>query len=86
MAAACRPPLTTVDMNLTQLGRTAAQRLLAAIEGHPSHGLHTLPCELVIRESTGTAIPPTGDAAEAVLVPEPAPPGTRRRASSRPAR
>jgi len=66
MAAACRPPLTTVDMNLTQLGRTAAQRLLAAIEGRPSHGLHTLPCELVIRESTGAEIP------HPLAVPEPA--------------
>ena len=57
MAAACRPPLTTVDMNLTQLGRSAAQRLLAAIEGHPSHGLHTLPCRLIVRESTGAPTP-----------------------------
>ncbi|MEN3304812.1 MAG: LacI family transcriptional regulator [Micromonosporaceae bacterium] len=57
MAAACRPPLTTVDMNLTQLGRSAAQRLLAAIDGDPAHGLHTLPCQLVVRESTGAAMP-----------------------------
>jgi LacI family transcriptional regulator len=57
MATACRPPLTTVDMNLTQLGQYAAQRLLAAIEGHPAHGLHTLPCQLVVRESTGAATP-----------------------------
>jgi LacI family transcriptional regulator len=52
MATACRPPLTTVDMNLTQLGRSAAQRLLAAIEGHPEPGLHLAPCQLVVREST----------------------------------
>jgi LacI family transcriptional regulator len=57
MAGACRPQLTTVDMNLTQLGRSAAQRLLAAIEGHQSHGVHTLPCQLVVRESTGAATP-----------------------------
>jgi LacI family transcriptional regulator len=52
VAAACRPPLTTVDMNLRQLGRTAGERLLAAIEGHPSAGVELLPCNLVVREST----------------------------------
>jgi LacI family transcriptional regulator len=56
MAAAGRPPLTTVDMNLTRLGHIAAQRLLAAIDGHPSHGLETLPCQLVVRQSTGAAV------------------------------
>ena len=52
MAAACRPPLTTVDMNLRQLGRTAGERLLAAIDGHPAAGLERLPCSLVVRESS----------------------------------
>jgi LacI family transcriptional regulator, galactose operon repressor len=56
-ATACRPPLTTVDMNLTQLGRYAAEQLLAAIGGEPSHGLHTLPCQLVVRASTGAPTP-----------------------------
>ncbi len=60
VAPACRPPLTTVDMNLAQLGRYAAERLLDAIEGEPARGLHTLPCELVVRESTG----PRGPVAE----------------------
>ncbi len=58
VAAACRPPLTTVDMNLRQLGRTAGERLLAAIEGHPSAGVELLPCNLVIRESTRPRTPP----------------------------
>jgi LacI family transcriptional regulator len=53
MAATCRPPLTTVDMNLTRLGRSAADRLLAAIDGEPTHGLETMPCQLVVRESSG---------------------------------
>ena len=53
MAANCRPPLTTIDLNLTQLGHSAADRLLAAIEGNPTHGVHTMPCQLVVRESTG---------------------------------
>ena len=57
LAAACRPPLTTVDMNLTQLGRYAAELLLAAIDGNPAHGLHRLGCRLVVRDSTG--VPPS---------------------------
>ncbi|MDA8295023.1 MAG: LacI family DNA-binding transcriptional regulator [Actinomycetota bacterium] len=57
MAASCRPPLTTVDMNLTELGRQAATLLLHAIEGHPEPGVHELPCQLVVRESTGPSAP-----------------------------
>lgn len=52
MATACRPPLTTVDMNLRELGRVAGERLLAAIEGKPGAGLQRLPCSLVLRESS----------------------------------
>ncbi|HEX8007805.1 MAG TPA: LacI family DNA-binding transcriptional regulator [Trebonia sp.] len=52
MATACRPPLTTVDMNLRELGRTAAERLLAAIEGTFAPGAEKLPCSLVVRESS----------------------------------
>jgi LacI family transcriptional regulator len=52
IAAACRPPLTTVDMNLRELGRTAGEELLSAIEGQPSSGLRRLPCSLVLRESS----------------------------------
>jgi LacI family transcriptional regulator len=52
MATNSRPPLTTVDMNLQQLGRIAAQRLFAAIEGPPQSGIETLPCRLVARESS----------------------------------
>lgn len=58
MAEASRPPLTTVDMNLTELGRTAALRLMDAIDGRPASGLEALPCRLVVRESTGA---PAGD-------------------------
>jgi LacI family transcriptional regulator, galactose operon repressor len=56
-AQTCRPPLTTVDMCLKELGQLAARRLLADIGGDPSHGLEQLPCRLVIRESTGAARP-----------------------------
>lgn len=52
MATACRPPLTTVDMNLRELGRTAAERLLAAIEGTFAPGVEKLSCSLVVRESS----------------------------------
>lgn len=47
-----RPQLTSVDMNLEQVGRVAAQRLFAAIEDDPASGLEELPCRVVIREST----------------------------------
>jgi LacI family transcriptional regulator len=52
IAEASRPPLTTIDMNLTEVGRTAARLLLAAIDGRPAHGTHLVPCQLVAREST----------------------------------
>jgi len=82
VAGACRPPLTTVDMNLPQLGRYAAAKLLAAIDGQAAHGLHTLPCQLVIRESTRVAAavrhgaPPTrsGNVSEVSVAAVPATP------------
>ncbi|WP_181802276.1 FAD-binding oxidoreductase [Streptomyces shenzhenensis] len=52
MALACRPPLTTVDMNLAEIGRIAALRLLQAIDAEPEPGVHTVPCRLVVRESS----------------------------------
>jgi LacI family transcriptional regulator len=44
--------VSTVDMDLHEVGRTAAQRLLEAINGHRSHGVEFLPCRLLPREST----------------------------------
>ena len=53
MAEGCRPPLTTIDLNLTELGHIAATKLLKAIEGHPlEKGVQLLPCRLVTRRST----------------------------------
>ncbi|WP_097232773.1 LacI family DNA-binding transcriptional regulator [Streptomyces zhaozhouensis] len=52
MAAATRPPLTTVDMSLTEVGRTAALRLMEAIDGRPAHGVEVVPSRLVVRDST----------------------------------
>lgn len=62
MALACQPPLTSVDMELEKLGRTAADLLLAAINGDPAPGKHANPCRLVIRDSTAVPIaqPRTG--------------------------
>ncbi|WP_374199134.1 LacI family DNA-binding transcriptional regulator [Actinotalea ferrariae] len=52
LAANARPPLTSVDINLEHLGRVAAQRLVAAIDGHAASGTEVLPCRLVTRSST----------------------------------
>jgi LacI family transcriptional regulator len=54
VAAATRPPLTTVDMNLKQLGREAGRLVLALAEGKAvSPGIRKLPCQLVVRQSCG---------------------------------
>jgi LacI family transcriptional regulator len=52
MATACRPPLTTVDLRLEELGRCAARFLLDAIDGEPHPGTTSLTPRLVVREST----------------------------------
>jgi DNA-binding LacI/PurR family transcriptional regulator len=38
---------------LVTLGRTAAQRLLNAMNGGRAHGIEYLHCQLLARESTG---------------------------------
>ncbi|WP_069770349.1 LacI family DNA-binding transcriptional regulator [Streptomyces sp. LUP30] len=52
MALASRPPLTTVDTSLAEIGRIAALELLRAIDAEPRPGVHTVPCRLVVRESS----------------------------------
>ena len=52
MAASCRPPLTTVDLRLEEIGRVAAQELLARIAGQTAPGVRLLPGRLVVRESS----------------------------------
>jgi LacI family transcriptional regulator len=54
-AAECRPPLTTVDLNLEQLGATAVRHLFAALDGDRVSGVIRQPGRLVVRESTGVA-------------------------------
>jgi LacI family transcriptional regulator len=51
-ATTTRPPLTTVDMCLVELGSLAARRLLEGIDGTRGHGVERLPCRLVIRASS----------------------------------
>ncbi|WFE76669.1 LacI family DNA-binding transcriptional regulator [Roseinatronobacter sp. S2] len=53
-AAATRPPLTTIDMGLVELGRQAGLCLLDLIEGREvPPGLTHTPSQLVIRQSCG---------------------------------
>ena len=63
MAEASRPPLTSVDMNLKELGREAGRRLIDLIAGKEFRGVRRIPCTLVTRESCGArsrADNPTG--------------------------
>jgi LacI family transcriptional regulator len=53
LAEATRPALTTVDMNLKELGREAGRRLTEMIAGAHLKGVQRLPCSLIIRESCG---------------------------------
>jgi LacI family transcriptional regulator len=52
MALGAQPPLTSVDMCLEEVGREAAGMLLAAIAGEPERGTRTVPCRLVVRQSS----------------------------------
>jgi LacI family transcriptional regulator len=51
-AAECRPPLTTVDLNLPDIGAAAVAHLFAALDGDRSPGVIRYPGRLVIRAST----------------------------------
>ncbi|MGW4947382.1 LacI family DNA-binding transcriptional regulator [Actinoplanes sp. NPDC004185] len=55
IAAECRPPLTTVDLNLEQLGASAVRHLFAALDGGKTSGVIREPGRLIVRESTGIA-------------------------------
>jgi LacI family transcriptional regulator len=55
VASQTRPPLTTVDMELKQLGREAGLTVLALAEGRTVEpGVRKLACRLVVRQSCGT--------------------------------
>lgn len=53
MAEHARPPLSSVDPNLTDLGAVVAKELFAAIDGHQRSGVERLPCRIQARASTG---------------------------------
>lgn len=52
MVEASRPQLSSVDMSLAEVGRTAAQLLLKSIAEDVPAGIHRIDCHLVPREST----------------------------------
>ncbi|MRG59944.1 LacI family DNA-binding transcriptional regulator [Agromyces sp. CFH 90414] len=53
MVEASRPPLSTIDMSLHEVGSTAAEALLAAIDtGRLEPGIRRIDCQLIPREST----------------------------------
>jgi len=53
LAANSRQGLTSIDANLGELGKQAAERIFQAIDGAEiPHGVHHLPVRLVIRGST----------------------------------
>jgi LacI family transcriptional regulator len=52
VAEQTRPPLTTVDMNLKELGRQAGLTLVRLVNGEPMQGgLRKLRCSLIVRAS-----------------------------------
>lgn len=55
MAEACRPRLTSIDMNLMELGREAGRALLRLMAGEELTGVRRLPCSLVVRNSSNPA-------------------------------
>lgn len=62
IAEAARPPLTTVDLKLHDVGRAASADLLAMLAGECPCGLRRLPCSLIVRQSCGaTAFGASGD-------------------------
>lgn len=55
MATGRSPALTTVDPQLTDIGRLAGELLLAALGGDVRSGVHVSTPRLVVRESTGAS-------------------------------
>jgi LacI family transcriptional regulator, galactose operon repressor len=59
------PPLTTVDMNLEELGAAAVRDLFGIIDGSPvGGGVRLHPCRLVVRGSTDSSITDRNDSGE----------------------
>jgi LacI family transcriptional regulator len=51
MALGARPPLTTVDANIDQIGRVAAAQLLTLMDGGEPPRMTVVPASLVVRDS-----------------------------------
>lgn len=51
VAAATRPSLTSIDMNLYRLGQLSVEHLLAAADGNAEPGVRRLPCSVAVRAS-----------------------------------
>ncbi len=58
LTSATRPPLSSVDMNLYELGREAGRHLMTMIDGETYGGVTRLPCTLVVRDSSRAAVKP----------------------------
>jgi len=56
MALATRPSLTTVDMNLKEVGRYVGESLLALLAGESRSGIVRLPCSLIVRNSSDVKV------------------------------
>lgn len=52
LTTGARPQLTSVDMNLEELGRAAARALFDAIDDERGRGVRSMRCRLVVRGST----------------------------------
>jgi LacI family transcriptional regulator len=63
IAGGARPPLTSVDLGLSTVGRLAARRLLEAIGGNSHAGKEYVPCRLVVRGSTDDLPPASSGSA-----------------------
>jgi len=55
LASLVRPGLTTLHIDIAEIGRSALERLLAAIDGQQDAGRQIVRPELVIRGSTSGA-------------------------------
>lgn len=52
IATQSRPALSTIDMNLEELGRLAAELLFKGMEGADAPGVRKVPTRVVQRNST----------------------------------
>jgi LacI family transcriptional regulator len=61
MALASRPPLTSIEMNLRTVGRVSAEFIMSAISSDASSGITTVPCSLVVRQSSTAQVDADAD-------------------------